>query len=71
MADPEVFSNEEDPRVKLEVLEQVRKRLRELFGTMDHEVPLLLGDKQQLLRSGAFYYQGASRTLRPDLFSGV
>jgi thioredoxin reductase (NADPH) len=43
MTDPEIFSDsEEDPQVKLEVMEQVRKKLRELFGSMDHEVPLVL-----------------------------
>ena len=31
-----------DPQIKQEVLEQVRRKLQELFGSLEHEVPLLL-----------------------------
>lgn len=37
-----VFSGEEDPRQSPEALERARRRLVDLFGNMDHEVPLLL-----------------------------
>lgn len=43
MAEQEnVLNRREDPRESQGAMEQVRKRLIDLFGNMDHEVPLLL-----------------------------
>ena len=42
MAEQENVLNREDPRDSQGAMEQVRKRLIDLFGNMDHEVPLLL-----------------------------
>ena len=43
MIDPDsYYDSEGDPQVTQEVLEQVRRKLMELFGKLDHEVPLLL-----------------------------
>jgi thioredoxin reductase (NADPH) len=33
---------EQDPQIRQEVLEQVRRKLMEMFGNLEHEVPLLL-----------------------------
>ncbi len=37
-----LYDGEDDPQVKQEILEQVRRKLLEMFGNLEHEVPLLL-----------------------------
>jgi len=37
-----LYDGEDDPQVKQEILEQVRRKLMEMFGSLEHEVPLLL-----------------------------
>ena len=39
---------EGDPKITAEILEQVRRKLMELFGNLDHEVPLLLFTDPQI-----------------------
>ena len=43
-----LYDGENDPQVKQEILEQVRRKLVEMFGSLEHEVPLLLFTDPQI-----------------------
>jgi thioredoxin reductase (NADPH) len=43
-----LYDGEDDPQVKQEILEQARRKLMEMFGNLEHEVPLLLFTDPQI-----------------------